>query len=86
MVYLPFEMVLFEILTRLNARSIDRYKCVCRQWRDGLSSFEFLFQHSTYVENYLDYLRDEGFYVVNEYYAEFCPPEQLQKYDFLDEN
>ncbi|MFS7898430.1 hypothetical protein Hanom_Chr00s022935g01762161 [Helianthus anomalus] len=38
-----------------------------RQWRDGLSSFEFLLHHSTYVENYLDYLRDEGFYVVNEY-------------------
>ncbi|MFS8021851.1 putative F-box-like domain superfamily protein [Helianthus anomalus] len=52
MVYLPFDMVLLEILTRLIARSIDRYKCVCRQWRDGLSSFEFLLLHSTYVENY----------------------------------
>ncbi|MFS7944133.1 putative F-box-like domain superfamily protein [Helianthus anomalus] len=86
MVYLSFDMVPFEILTKLNARSIDRYKCVCRQWRHGLSSFEFRLLHSTYVENYLYYLRDEGFYVVNEYYAEFWPPEQLQKYDFLDEN
>ncbi|MFS8003294.1 putative F-box-like domain superfamily protein [Helianthus anomalus] len=118
MVYLSFDMVLFEILTRLNARSTDRYKCVCRQWCDGLSSFEFLLLHSTYVRKLFgkilsytifnifvmiiklffilmsyfkyfctqDYLRDKGFYVVNEYYAEFWPPEQLQKFDFLDEN
>ncbi|MFS7898196.1 putative F-box-like domain superfamily protein [Helianthus anomalus] len=43
MVYLPFDMIILEILTRLNARSIDRYKCVSREWRDGLSPFEFFF-------------------------------------------
>ncbi|MFS8023678.1 putative F-box domain-containing protein [Helianthus anomalus] len=53
MIYIPFDMLLFEILTKLNAISIHRFKCVSRKWQDGLSSFEFGLHHSIYVENYL---------------------------------
>ncbi|MFS7929238.1 putative F-box-like domain superfamily protein [Helianthus anomalus] len=52
MVSLPFDILLFEIVMRLNARSIDRYKCVCREWRHGLSSWEFVWLHLNYAENY----------------------------------
>ncbi|MFS7935405.1 putative F-box-like domain superfamily protein [Helianthus anomalus] len=53
MVSLPFDILFFEILMRLNARSIDRCKCVCREWRHGLPSWEFVWLHLNYNENYL---------------------------------
>ncbi|MFS7901341.1 putative F-box domain-containing protein [Helianthus anomalus] len=51
MVSLPLDIILFEILTRLKDRSIDCCRCVCREWRDGLSSWEFVWRH--YCRNYL---------------------------------
>ncbi|MFS7900798.1 putative F-box domain-containing protein [Helianthus anomalus] len=48
---LTFDVILFEILLRLNDRSIDRCRCVCREWRHGLSLWEFVWRY--YSENYL---------------------------------
>ncbi|MFS8008767.1 putative F-box-like domain superfamily protein [Helianthus anomalus] len=53
MVYIPFDIILFEILMRLNARSIDQYKCVCGQWHEELSSWPFVWLHINYAEDYL---------------------------------
>ncbi|MFS7913297.1 putative F-box-like domain superfamily protein [Helianthus anomalus] len=53
MVYIPFDIILFQILIRLNGRSIDQYKCVCRQWNEGLSSSPFMWLHVNYAEEYL---------------------------------
>ncbi|MFS7932736.1 putative F-box-like domain superfamily protein [Helianthus anomalus] len=53
MVYIPFDIILFEILIRLNGRSIDQYKCVCGQWNEGLSSWPFMSLHVNYIEEYL---------------------------------
>ncbi|MFS8022634.1 putative F-box domain-containing protein [Helianthus anomalus] len=50
-VSLPFDIILFEILMRLNDRSIDRCRCVCREWRHWLSSWEFVLRY--YSEKYL---------------------------------
>ncbi|MFS7912067.1 putative F-box-like domain superfamily protein [Helianthus anomalus] len=53
MVSLPFDILLFDILMRLNANSIDRCKCVCREWRHRLSSWEFVWLYLNYAESYL---------------------------------
>ncbi|MFS7898429.1 putative F-box-like domain superfamily protein [Helianthus anomalus] len=45
MVYIPFDVILFEILIRLNGRDIEKYKCVCKQWNEGLSSWSFEWLH-----------------------------------------
>ncbi|MFS8017044.1 putative F-box-like domain superfamily protein [Helianthus anomalus] len=53
MVYIHFDIILFEILIRLNGRSIDQYKCVCKQWNEGLSSWSFEWLYVNYANAYL---------------------------------
>ncbi|MFS7967974.1 putative F-box-like domain superfamily protein [Helianthus anomalus] len=53
MVYIPFDIILFEILIRLNGRSIYQYKCVCKQWNEGLTSWSFEWLHVNYAKEYL---------------------------------
>ncbi|MFS7912068.1 putative F-box-like domain superfamily protein [Helianthus anomalus] len=50
MVSFPFDILLFGILLRLNARSIDRCKCACREWRHGLSLWVFVWLHLTMLK------------------------------------
>ncbi|MFS7916690.1 putative F-box-like domain superfamily protein [Helianthus anomalus] len=52
MVYIPFDVILFEILIRLNGRDIEKYKCVCKQWNEGLSSWPFEWLHVNYGKKY----------------------------------
>ncbi|MFS8018979.1 putative F-box-like domain superfamily protein [Helianthus anomalus] len=49
MVYIPFDIILFEILIRLNVRYICQNKCVCKQWNEGLTSWPFEWLHVNYA-------------------------------------
>ncbi|MFS7902533.1 putative F-box domain-containing protein [Helianthus anomalus] len=71
--YLPFDVILFEILIRLNERSIDLCRCVCREWRHGLSSWEFVWR--LYAENYLEKLLEDSPSLDNVVYEEHFSPE-----------
>ncbi|MFS7968016.1 putative F-box domain-containing protein [Helianthus anomalus] len=66
--YLPLDVILFEILIRLNDRSIDLCRCVCREWQHGLSSWEFVWRH--YSENYLEKLLEDSPSLDNVVYEE----------------
>ncbi|KAJ0703089.1 putative F-box domain-containing protein [Helianthus annuus] len=46
---LGIEVVVFEILSRLPVKAIGRFKCVCKQWRDELSSCQFAALHSSRI-------------------------------------
>ncbi|MFS7940581.1 putative F-box-like domain superfamily protein [Helianthus anomalus] len=52
MVYIPIDIILFEILIRLSGRDIEQYKCVCKQWNEGLSSWPFKWLHVNYGKKY----------------------------------
>ncbi|MFS8008766.1 putative F-box domain-containing protein [Helianthus anomalus] len=58
MVDLPFELILFQILIKIDTKSIHRFKLVSKQWRDGLSSSEFALKRGCYVEDYLEMLQE----------------------------
>ncbi|MFS8022676.1 putative F-box domain-containing protein [Helianthus anomalus] len=53
MIELPFHLILFKILIKIDTKSIHRFKLVSKQWLDGLSSPEFVFKRGCYVEDYL---------------------------------
>ncbi|MFS7915307.1 putative F-box-like domain superfamily protein [Helianthus anomalus] len=75
MVYIPFDIILFEILIRLNGRSIDQYKCVCKQWNKGLSSWPFEWLYVNYAKVYLESFWDDCPTLYGELYKEYFPPE-----------
>ena len=48
---LPDDILLFQILPRLPARSFGRFKCVCKQWRSFLTTPMFTKMHLHHVNN-----------------------------------
>ncbi|KAM0070611.1 putative F-box domain-containing protein [Helianthus debilis subsp. tardiflorus] len=46
---LGIEVVVSEILSRLPVKAIGHFKCVCKQWRDELSSCQFAVLHSSWI-------------------------------------
>ncbi|MFS7996094.1 putative F-box-like domain superfamily protein [Helianthus anomalus] len=90
MVYIPFDIILFEILIRLNGRFIDQYKCVCKQWNEGLSSWPFEWLYVNYANAYLESFWEDcpTLYVV--LYKEYFPPEskrnKIEEYEAMEED
>ncbi|KAL6133793.1 hypothetical protein ACLB2K_066026 [Fragaria x ananassa] len=44
------EDVIAEILARLPVKSLKRFRCVCKSWRDLISHSYFVKEHLSYVE------------------------------------
>ncbi|MFS7913056.1 putative F-box-like domain superfamily protein [Helianthus anomalus] len=63
MVELAFHLILFRILIKIDTKSIHHFKLVCKEWRDGLSSKEFVEQRGSYVEDYMEMLQDQGLFI-----------------------
>ncbi|MFS7949818.1 putative F-box domain-containing protein [Helianthus anomalus] len=85
MVELPFHMILFHILIKINTKSIHRFKSVSKQWRDGLSSSEFPFKRGCYVDDYLilcEMLQDQGVFITSSVLMELWLRELIQLYKF----
>ncbi|GJZ11914.1 F-box domain containing protein [Tanacetum coccineum] len=48
---LPREIIEWEILPRLPAKSLPQFMCVCKQWRSLISSCEFTRKNLHYLKN-----------------------------------
>ncbi|MFS8020376.1 putative F-box domain-containing protein [Helianthus anomalus] len=86
MVDLPFHLILFQILIRIDTKSIHRFKLVSKQWRDGLSSREFAFKRGCYVEVYLEMLQDQGLFISSSVLMELWPRELIELYSLHDQH
>ncbi|KAJ0817283.1 putative F-box domain-containing protein [Helianthus annuus] len=49
---LPYEIIQSEVLPRLPAKSIGRFRCVCKAWNSFLSTPEFAQMHLPYQTNH----------------------------------
>ncbi|MFS8002862.1 putative F-box-like domain superfamily protein [Helianthus anomalus] len=85
MVELPFHLILFQILIKIDTKSIHRFKLVSKQWCDGLSSPEFAFKRGCYVEDYLEMLQDQGLFITSSMLMELWPRELIQLYGLHDQ-
>ena len=50
-ILLDDDILLFQILPRMRARSLGRFKCVCKQWRSFLTTPMFTKMHLEHVNN-----------------------------------
>ncbi|MFS7991357.1 putative F-box-like domain superfamily protein [Helianthus anomalus] len=50
--YLPYEVLQSEVLPRLPAKSIGRFRCVCKASYSFLSTPDFARMHLRYQTNY----------------------------------
>ncbi|MFS7943828.1 hypothetical protein Hanom_Chr06g00504791 [Helianthus anomalus] len=82
MVELPFHLILFHTLIKIDMKSIHHFKSVSKQWRDGLSSSKFAFKRGCYVEDYLEMLQDQGVFITSSVLMELWPRELIQLYKF----
>ncbi|MFS7916776.1 hypothetical protein Hanom_Chr03g00181341 [Helianthus anomalus] len=80
MVELPFHLIHFHILIKIDTKSIHRFKLVSKQCRDGLSSTEFAFKCCCYVEDYLEMLQDQGLFITSSVLLDLWPRELIQLY------
>ncbi|KAJ0735579.1 putative F-box domain-containing protein [Helianthus annuus] len=85
MVQLPFHLILFQILIKIDTKSIHRFKLVSKQWRDGLSFPEFAFKRRCYVEDYLEMLQDQGLFITSSVLMELWPRELIELYGLHDQ-
>ncbi|MFS7932137.1 putative F-box domain-containing protein [Helianthus anomalus] len=50
--HLPYDVIQSEVLPRLPAKSIGRFRCVCKAWNSFLSTPDFARMHLRYQTNY----------------------------------
>ncbi|MFS7915306.1 putative F-box domain-containing protein [Helianthus anomalus] len=84
LVDLPFELILFQILIKIDTKSIHRFKLVSKLWRDGLSSSEFSLKRGCYVEDYLEMLQKQGSFITSSVLLELWPRQLIELYTFDD--
>ncbi|MFS7903850.1 putative F-box-like domain superfamily protein [Helianthus anomalus] len=84
MVELPFHLIVFQILIKIDTKSIHRFKLVSKLWRDGLSSREFAFK-CDYVEDYMEMLEDQGLKITSSILMKLWPRELIELYGLHDQ-
>ncbi|KAM3732959.1 hypothetical protein ACB098_11G098100 [Castanea mollissima] len=50
-IYLPDDLVINNILTRLPVKSVMRFRCVCKSWYSSIKPSDFI---DTHLSNYKD--------------------------------
>ncbi|MFS7995245.1 putative F-box domain-containing protein [Helianthus anomalus] len=76
MVELHFDLILFQILIKIDTKSIHRFKLVSKQWRDGFHLLNLLSN---------EILQDQGSFITSYVLLELWPRELIELYTFDDQ-